>query len=58
MTEPGEETMIEKELSADQVTEIEALVEQTMDEAQILGLALGIVKDGELVYAKGYGVAK
>ena len=39
------------------VTKIETLVETTMRENQIPGFAIGIVKDGELVYAQGFGVA-
>ncbi len=36
---------------------IEAYVAQTMRDNAITGLGLGIVQDGELVYAKGFGVA-
>ena len=38
------------------VAKIEALVEGTMASGQVPGVAVGIVKDGELVYAKGFGV--
>ena len=34
------------------------MVEETMTENEIPGAALGIVKDGELVYAKGFGVER
>ena len=37
-------------------TEIDRLAARTMTEFQVPGIALGIVKDGKLVYAKGYGV--
>ncbi len=40
------------------VAEIEALVEQTMQKYSIPGFALGIVKDGHPIYAKGFGVAE
>ena len=49
---------VEADRLAAKVTEIEVLVENTMEEAQIPGVALGIVKDGELVYAEGFGVAE
>ncbi len=38
------------------VAEIEALVEEAMSRNMLPGFALGVVKDGELVYAKGFGV--
>lgn len=40
------------------VAKINTLVEQTMADKQVPGAALGIVKDGELFYAKGFGVAE
>ncbi len=40
------------------VAKIEALVEQIMQKYSIPGLALGIVKDGHPIYAKGFGVAE
>ena len=51
---PAETATLEPEMMA----EIEAMVEQTMEENQIPGVAIGIVKDGEPVYAKGFGVAE
>ncbi len=36
--------------------EIDALAERILDYYPVPGLALGIVKDGEVVHAKGYGV--
>ena len=36
--------------------EIDALVERTMATYQVPGVAVGIVKDGKLAFAKGYGV--
>ena len=38
------------------VAEIDAMVEETMARINLPGFALGVVKDGELVYAKGFGV--
>jgi CubicO group peptidase (beta-lactamase class C family) len=37
-------------------TRVEAAVTQTMREQKIPGLAIGIVRDGRLVYARGFGV--
>ena len=45
-------------LDATTVAKIEALVEQTMQKYSIPGFALGIVKDGHPIYAKGFGVAE
>lgn len=36
--------------------DIDRLVERTMAAYQVPGIAVGIVKDGNLVFAKGYGV--
>lgn len=38
--------------------ELEALVGQKMEELQVPGVALAIVKDGALQYAKGFGVTE
>ncbi len=40
------------------VTKIEALVKEIMAKGKVPGAAVGIVKDGELVYASGFGVGK
>lgn len=45
-------------LDAATVAEIEAIVEKTMTENKIPGYALGIVKDGKIVYTKGFGVER
>ena len=37
-------------------TEIDQLVEEAMEKFTVAGVAVGIVKDGEIVHAKGYGV--
>ena len=37
--------------------EIDAYVEEMMDATGLPGFAIGVVKDGELAYAKGFGVA-
>lgn len=39
------------------IDQIETLVKGIMDAKQVPGVAVGIVKAGELVYAKGFGVA-
>ncbi|MBL7917177.1 MAG: beta-lactamase family protein, partial [Bacteroidia bacterium] len=36
--------------------EIDALVEQTLKTFNVPGIAVGVVKDGKLIHAKGYGV--
>jgi CubicO group peptidase (beta-lactamase class C family) len=36
--------------------EIDRLAERTMAQFQVPGMAIGIVKDGKLVFARGYGV--
>ena len=40
------------------VAKIETLVEEIMAGGQVPGAAVGIVKDGELVYANGFGVTE
>ena len=40
------------------VAKIESMVEEMMAENEIPGYALGIVKDGEIVYTKGFGVER
>lgn len=40
------------------VAEIETLIQETMADNQIPGFAIGIVQDGTLAYAKGFGVAE
>jgi CubicO group peptidase (beta-lactamase class C family) len=37
-------------------SEIDALAEQTLKTFNVPGIAVGIVKDGKLIHAKGYGV--
>ncbi len=36
--------------------EIDKLVNDTMDKFEVAGVAVGIVKDGKIIYTKGYGV--
>ena len=36
--------------------EIDKLVEDAMDKFTVAGVAVGVVKDGKIVHAKGYGV--
>jgi CubicO group peptidase (beta-lactamase class C family) len=43
-------------LDGETVAKIEAMVEEMMAGEGAPGFALGVVKDGELVYAKGFGV--
>ena len=40
------------------VTKIEALVNKTMQEHQIPGVAVAIVKDGQVAFSQGFGVAE
>lgn len=40
------------------VAKIETLVAEIMASGQVPGAAVGIVKDGELVYAKGFGITE
>ncbi len=42
--------------SAQNTTEIDSLVTQQMQRYAVPGMALALVKDGQVVYAKGYGV--
>jgi len=39
-------------------TRLEPLIEKTMRESRIPGFAIGIVENGKVIYAKGFGVAK
>jgi CubicO group peptidase (beta-lactamase class C family) len=48
----------ESKLDDATAAKIEDLVEQAMAKSQVPGAAVGIVKDGQLVYAKGFGVTK
>lgn len=41
--------------SQDAAAKIEKAIEQTMSETQVPGLAVGIVKDGKVVYTRGFG---
>jgi CubicO group peptidase (beta-lactamase class C family)/predicted dienelactone hydrolase len=56
--EPEGETPTEpaSTLDADTVTAIDAMIEETMARINLPGFALAVVKDGEVAYAKGYGV--
>lgn len=38
-------------------TQIDSLVERSLRTFQVPGIAVGVVKDGRLIHAKGYGVA-
>lgn len=40
------------------VAKIDTIVEQVMTDKQVPGAAVGVVKDGELVYAEGFGVTR
>jgi CubicO group peptidase (beta-lactamase class C family) len=39
-------------------TRLEPLIEQTMKKHQIPGFAIGIVENGKVIYAEGFGIAK
>ncbi len=46
------------QVSADSRTQaIKKLVDKTMTEFQVPGVAIGIIKEGEVLLAKGYGTA-
>lgn len=38
------------------INKIDAFVEETMQLNQIPGLAIGIIKDKQVVYSKGFGI--
>jgi len=38
------------------ITEIDKLVEDAMQKFTVAGVAVGVVKDGEIIHAKGYGL--
>ncbi|HET8705349.1 MAG TPA: serine hydrolase domain-containing protein, partial [Pseudomonadales bacterium] len=44
-------------LAPDMVSRIENLVRQKMQENKVPGLALGIIKNNEVAYTQGFGVA-
>ena len=44
-------------LDSSLLVKIEAAVDRAMENGQIPGVAIGIVKDGELAYANGFGLA-
>lgn len=43
---------------ADESTSIDQIAEKTLKTFEVPGIAVGVVKDGKLVFAKGYGVRK
>jgi CubicO group peptidase (beta-lactamase class C family) len=43
---------------ADESTSIDQIAETTLKTFEVPGVAVGVVKDGKLVFAKGYGVRK
>jgi len=45
-------------LDSAQVTKIETAIENTMKKLQLPGLAIGIIKDRQVVYSKGFGLAE
>lgn len=45
-------------LDTQTVAKLEALIKQGMEEYHAPGMALGVVKGGQLVYARGFGVAQ
>ena len=49
--------MAQATLDSDMTTQIDTYVEEMMESIGLPGFALGIVKDGGLAYAKGFGVA-
>jgi CubicO group peptidase (beta-lactamase class C family) len=53
-----EEYAVAPKLDVATAAKIETLVGEIMANGQVPGAAVGIVKDGELVYAKGFGVTE
>jgi len=43
------------QLDVDIVTQIDTMIEETLARTDVPGLAIAVVKDGEVAYAKGYG---
>src|SRR5262252_59055 len=39
-------------------TELEPKIKQAISDGKLPGLAIGVVKNGKLIYAQGFGVAK
>ena len=52
------ETITGPALDADTVADLESLIKNSMAEIGVPGLAVGIVLDGKLVYANGFGVTE
>lgn len=44
-------------LSSDQITAVDLAINAEMKKQEVVGVALGIIKNGKIVYAKGYGYA-
>jgi CubicO group peptidase (beta-lactamase class C family) len=40
------------------VTELEPQINEAISKGRVPGMAIGVVKDGKLIYAKGFGVSK
>lgn len=47
-----------KDREAPTETEIDALAERALEAFDVPGIAIGIIKDGEVIHAKGYGIRK
>ncbi|MEO0439747.1 MAG: serine hydrolase domain-containing protein [Pseudomonadota bacterium] len=45
-------------LTKERIAEIDAFVEQRMEELAIPGVAIALIADGEIVHAKGFGVTR
>lgn len=45
------------DLSATLITELEKETQATLEKYRVPGMAVGIVKDGQLIYSRGFGVA-
>jgi CubicO group peptidase (beta-lactamase class C family) len=51
------EQKVSKPLSTPVATAVDAAVQKEMDRQQLVGVAVGIIREGEITYLKGYGLA-
>ena len=51
------EEVVAEPLSASEAAAVDEAIEAAMKEDQVLGLALGVIRNREIVYLKGYGFA-
>lgn len=54
---PAADAPIEQPLSSDRAAAVDRALEAELVRQEIVGLALGVIEDGRIVYLKGYGIA-